>query len=127
MSKGDQLLMIFRFGVWDLPKGKRDSGEKFKQCALREVEEETGVKVKMLHKVCTTWHTYTLRRKRILKKTKWYAMDCVDDSKMAPQHGESIERVEWMTEKQAKGAVSDSFKSVKWVLKQHKLKTQVES
>lgn len=124
VNKGDELLLIYRFGVWDLPKGKRDRGEKFKQCALREVEEETGVKVRLLYKVCTTWHTYTLRRKRILKKTKWYAMECLDDSKIAPQHGESIEKVEWVSEDEAKERVKDSFKSVKWVLKQHQLKTK---
>ena len=28
---------------WDLPKGHVDPGEKKKQCALRELEEETGI------------------------------------------------------------------------------------
>ena len=39
-----QLLMIFRREKWDLPKGKLDKGEKIEDCALREVEEETGLK-----------------------------------------------------------------------------------
>ena len=30
---------------WDLPKGKLDKGETIKECAKREVEEETKVKV----------------------------------------------------------------------------------
>ena len=126
VNKDDKLLMIHRFGIWDLPKGKRDRGEKFKHCAVREVEEETGVKVRLLHKVCITWHTYTLRRKRILKKTKWYAMEGLDDSQMAPQIGESIEKVAWMSEEKAKEKVKSSYRSVKWVLKQHLLKAPKE-
>ena len=120
VSKGDLTLMIYRFKKWDLPKGKLEKNEKFKKCALREVEEETGVKVKLDKKVCTTWHTYTLRRKRILKKTKWYAMDCLDDSQMAPQYGESIERVEWMTDEQVSNALKNSYKSIKYVIKNHR-------
>ena len=39
----DQLLMIFRNGKWDLPKGKLEVGENIEQCAMREVEEECGI------------------------------------------------------------------------------------
>src|SRR5262245_20291408 len=39
-----KVLLIFRKGMWDLPKGKADEGEKLEDCALREVQEETGLK-----------------------------------------------------------------------------------
>ena len=120
VNKKDLTLLIHRFKQWDLPKGKLDKGEKFKKCAVREVEEETGVKVKLIRKVCTTWHTYTLRRKRILKKTKWYSMKCLDDKNMEPQAAESIDQVSWMTDKQVDNAIKNSFKSIKYVLKNHK-------
>ena len=42
--------MIFRRNKWDLPKGKLDKGETIEQCALREVEEETGLRNITLHK-----------------------------------------------------------------------------
>ncbi len=42
-EKGE-VLLIFRRGKWDLPKGKLDPGETIEQCAVREVEEETGLK-----------------------------------------------------------------------------------
>src|ERR1041384_5510821 len=35
------VLMIYRRGKWDLPKGKRDDEEDMSRCALREVSEET--------------------------------------------------------------------------------------
>jgi len=41
-NENNELLMIFRRGKWDLPKGKADEGETVEACALREVEEETG-------------------------------------------------------------------------------------
>ena len=39
----NQLLMIFRNGKWDLPKGKLNPGEIIRQCAIREVKEECGI------------------------------------------------------------------------------------
>ena len=44
LNEQNELLFIFRRGSWDLPKGKVDLGETIEACALREVEEETGVK-----------------------------------------------------------------------------------
>jgi 8-oxo-dGTP diphosphatase len=36
-----------RYDDWSLPKGKLDEGEDFEQAALREVEEETGLRCKL--------------------------------------------------------------------------------
>lgn len=38
------MLLIRRNGRWDLPKGKVEAGETLLQAALREVEEETGIR-----------------------------------------------------------------------------------
>ena len=54
-----EILFIYRMKKWDLPKGKLDKGETIKQCAKREVEEETKVKVSCGKKILSTWHTYT--------------------------------------------------------------------
>ena len=43
LNEKNELLMIFRRGFWDLPKGKVDEGETLEQCAVREVKEETGL------------------------------------------------------------------------------------
>ena len=43
ISEKGELLMIFRRGKWDLPKGKIDQGETPPQAAIREVKEETGL------------------------------------------------------------------------------------
>lgn len=115
VQKGEKYLMIYRLGKWDFPKGKLEKKESFKEAAVREVEEETGLKVLLGKKACTTWHTYTFRKKRILKCTKWYAMDCLDDSKMTPQVGESIEKVEWFNKGQVEVALSNTYNSIRFV------------
>ncbi len=115
VQKEDKELLIYRLGKWDFPKGKLEKDESFKLAAVREVTEETGVKVVLGKKICTTWHTYTFRKKRILKQTKWYAMECINDQKMAPQEDESIEKVEWFTKSEAENALKHTYNSIKFV------------
>src|SRR5690606_23008426 len=40
-----EYLFIKRLGKWDLPKGKVEEGEKMKEAAVREVEEECGIQI----------------------------------------------------------------------------------
>ncbi len=119
VRKGNQLLLIHRLGKWDLPKGKMDEGEKFRQTAVREVEEECKVEVKLIEKICTTWHHYQQNQDHVLKQTKWYLMDCKDDSNMRPQKAEDITDVQWMSLGQAKKATEDSYESIRFVLRQY--------
>lgn len=114
--KGDRILLMFRRGVWDLPKGKLDEGESSRQGAAREVNEETGVRVSVGDRICTTWHTYNLNGNRILKRTKWYRMTLLDDSRMAPQAEEDIEQLAWVDRREMKLAMTNSFSSIRYVL-----------
>lgn len=118
VCKGDKMLLMFRRGVWDLPKGKLDAGESSKEGAAREVEEETGVRVAVSQRICTTWHTYTLNGNRILKRTKWYRMSVLDDSRMAPQAEEDIEKLAWFNRRETKLALTNSFSSIRYVIDQ---------
>lgn len=106
------ILMIHRLGLWDLPKGKIEKGESFIEGAKREVQEECNIKVKVKEKICTTWHTYTKGDKSILKKTAWYLMESLDDSKMKPQLEEDIDEVRWMNEKELNVAMYNTYKSI---------------
>jgi len=116
VTKEDKLLMMFRRGVWDLPKGKLDNGERSKKAGLREVKEETGIAAEFVEKICTTWHTYTQNNQKILKRTKWYKMRNIDDTKIAPQFDEGIEKIEWMDEAQVRKALTNSFSSIRYVV-----------
>ena len=115
-NNNDQNLFIYRLKKWDLPKGKLDKGETIRDCAKREVEEETKVKVNLKQKIISTWHTYTRNKKFILKKTTWFKMDCVDDSKMKPQIKEKIEKVEWMNNSTIKEILLNSYKTLNHVM-----------
>lgn len=119
VRKKDKLLMIYRLKKWDLPKGKKERGEKYKETAVREIEEECGVRVKIGKKICTTWHTYTMNKNAMLKKTKWYAMELIDDSLMAPSIEEDIEQVRWMNAKEAFHALHNSYKSISYVFESY--------
>ncbi|AQG79746.1 NUDIX hydrolase [Spirosoma montaniterrae] len=114
--KADKLLLMFRRGVWDLPKGKLDDGESSRQGAAREVEEETGVRVAVGERICTTWHTYIQNGNRILKRTKWYRMTVLDDRHMAPQEDEGIEKLAWLDRRDTQLALTNSFSSIRYVI-----------
>lgn len=116
-----EVLMIWRFKKWDLPKGKLNKGEKPKKAAIREVEEECNIKVKIGKKICHTWHTYKQNGRRILKKTYWYRMYCVDDSDMKPQLEEKIEEVQWMNETELKEAIYTTYASIRDVFRHYYL------
>jgi 8-oxo-dGTP pyrophosphatase MutT (NUDIX family) len=92
----DKVLLIFRKGHWDLPKGKREKGEKKRVTAVREVEEETGVRNLIIQdKINVTHHLYRIKKgKRALKKTHWYLME-THNQKLTPQTKEDIVKAEW--------------------------------
>lgn len=114
--KGDKMLLMFRRGVWDLPKGKLDDKESSKHAAVREVEEETGAKVRLGARICTTWHTYSFNGNRILKRTKWYRMTCLDESRLVPQEEEDIEKLAWMNRRETQLALVNSYSSIRYVI-----------
>lgn len=116
VQKNDSFLLMLRRGKWDLPKGKLDAGEKSRTAALREVQEETGVKAELGEKLCVTWHSYTMNNKMILKRTKWYRMTCLDDTQMMPQAEEDITDLNWLTESDVKKAMVNSFSSIRYVI-----------
>jgi 8-oxo-(d)GTP phosphatase len=123
----NKILLMYRLNKWDLPKGKRDDKEKAKQTAVREVEEECNIKVKLDEKLCTTWHTYTMGNNKILKRTKWYRMNCLDDAKMKPQIEEGIEELCWMNEKEIQKAMLNSYSSIRYVLDQLENKDETKA
>lgn len=127
IRKKEKFLMIYRMKKWDLPKGKREKNESYKETAVREVEEECNIAVKIGRKICTTWHTYTMNKNAMLKKTKWYIMDCVDDTKMKPAMEEDIEELRWMTRKEVYHALEHSYKSISYVFEQYYKKIELKS
>jgi len=117
VSRDGKVILIFRRKKWDIPKGKLKKNEGPDVGAIREVEEECKIKVALEEKICTTWHTYLSNGKFILKKTYWYKMTCLDDSKMKPQKKEDIEDVRWMDFDQTRQALYNSYRTIRHVIK----------
>jgi 8-oxo-dGTP pyrophosphatase MutT (NUDIX family) len=93
----NRVLLIFRRGKWDLPKGKLDDGEDLGQCALREIKEETGIgEIKLEQTLCTTYHTYYERGQHILKESHWHLVKGDDTEPLIPQIEEDIDKCEWI-------------------------------
>ncbi len=108
-----QLLFIFRRGKWDLPKGKLDKGESLEECAVREVEEETGLtKIQLIAPLLITYHTYHEGSKYVLKESHWYRMKAAGNQNLVPQTDEGIVEIKWVTPKDAPSYFPDSFLSV---------------
>lgn len=115
-AKGNYLF-IFRNKKWDLPKGKVEKGEKMKEAALREVEEECGVKIWTNgEKLCKTYHVYTLGAKIVLKKTNWYSMTVKGEPKLVPQKEEGITKANWLDKAELEPVLANTYPSIMDVL-----------
>ena len=97
MNARGEFLMIYRNGIWDLPKGKLEKGEDFQAAALREVEEETGLPgLEVVEPLVSTYHTYHLKKERVLKKTKWFEMLYQGSAEPKLQAREGITDYRWV-------------------------------
>jgi len=125
-NEKSRLLMIFRKGKWDLPKGKVDKGETLRKAALREIREETGIgQLKIVsaieflkRKQDCTYHTYNQNGKRIIKSTYWFNVISHDNSLLVPQHDEGIEKVEWCSKVQIEEHLKNSYHSIEEVVRE---------
>ncbi|MDR0692536.1 MAG: NUDIX domain-containing protein, partial [Prevotellaceae bacterium] len=92
-----ELLLIFRHEHWDLPKGKRETGETMAETALREVEEECGIGDLMLYNLLGySYHIYKDKETLFLKKTHWFSMQCSGHAPLVLQEAEGIKQAQWV-------------------------------
>ncbi|MEX0593755.1 MAG: NUDIX hydrolase [Balneolaceae bacterium] len=111
------ILLIHRRGVWDLPKGKLETGESIEECALREVEEETGAHpLTIVSSLETTRHIYSENGNEIEKTTFWYAMKHTGElHDLSPQEEEQINGLAWVSPEEALNRVG--YENLKTVLR----------
>lgn len=110
------VLVIFRHGHWDLPKGKVDPGETLEQAAVREVEEETGINGLRIEKhLVNTYHTYPHKGGVVLKETTWYLMRCPGGD-FKPQLEEGITLAEWRESTHLEDVKTNTYENIRLVL-----------
>jgi len=110
----DELLFIFRNGLWDLPKGKIEKNESITEAAFREVEEECGIKQLKLDKLIgKTYHIYKINNQYIFKISHWFLMHSDFKGELSPQFEEGITKVEWISEQNLSKVLVNTFANIK--------------
>lgn len=85
---------------WSLPKGKLEKGEKYREAALREVEEEIGFRCELGPELPPVSY---LDRKARSKLVRYWLMEPVK-GKFEP-HGE-VDELRWLTRREAEALLS---------------------
>lgn len=114
INANNEVLFIYRFNKWDLPKGKLEKGESISACAVREVEEECGItNLRITKPLETTYHIYQEKGKTILKTTYWFLMHTDFVGKLTPQVEEGIEQVVFKNEEEVRLALENTYENIK--------------
>jgi 8-oxo-dGTP pyrophosphatase MutT (NUDIX family) len=103
-GSGDLEILIVhrpRYDDWSLPKGKAEPGESDEACALREVEEETGLVCELGEEVAVTSYSDGSGRP---KRVRYYAMTRDEGAEPLPQN--EVDAVRWVTPKDARRKLS---------------------
>jgi 8-oxo-dGTP diphosphatase len=91
-----------RYDDWSLPKGKLEDGESFETGALREVEEETGIRGRILEELSPTEYVDRKGRDKIVR---WYRMD-LDGEPVAFAPNDEVDELRWLTPAEARDLLS---------------------
>jgi ADP-ribose pyrophosphatase YjhB (NUDIX family) len=119
--RGD-FLLISRNGYWDLPKGHQEKGEDIRTTALREVQEETGVKqLEIRNLICITDHCYKRDGIWHLKHTWWYDMLYTDPTDLTPQTEEDITKAAWVAKSSLPPFLTRTYPSIAEVFREAKI------
>ena len=63
-----------KYEGWVLPKGTVEDGEEYKETAIREVLEETGVSASIIKYVGKSQYTFNTPQNTVMKDVHWYLM-----------------------------------------------------
>ena len=115
------VLSIQRNGRWDLPKGKVEAGETLAEAALREVEEETGIKATIdgpRVAALKTYHIFNLYGGWHLKQTSWFRMRTDGNAPATtPQQEEGISTASWTTPQALRRGLRSSYGTLRTLAK----------
>jgi 8-oxo-dGTP diphosphatase len=86
-----------RYDDWSLPKGKLDPGESFEDAARREVEEETGVRARIVGELRPARYVDNKGRDKLVR---WYRME-LDGEPAAFVPNDEVDELRWVTPAEA--------------------------
>jgi 8-oxo-dGTP pyrophosphatase MutT (NUDIX family) len=87
-----EILLVHRprYDDWGFPKGKAQSGESDEECALREVDEETGLRCELQDELPATTYRDSQQRPKIVRY--WIMRPLAGDA--GPHH--EVDEVRWL-------------------------------
>jgi 8-oxo-dGTP pyrophosphatase MutT (NUDIX family) len=93
-----------RAGTWTLPKGTPETGETTEQTAIREVSEETGLRVRIVEPFDSIDYTFIQHGTRIHKTVHYFLMEPTGGD--LADHDHEFEEVRWIPFIEADGILS---------------------
>lgn len=101
---GHEVLVVHRvrYDDWSLPKGKLDPGEQHVHAAVREVEEETGVRTRVLHELSQVVYAVPEGWKRV----RWYLMAHVAGDPAERAADREVDDARWVAADEAPGLLT---------------------
>jgi 8-oxo-dGTP diphosphatase len=102
-ERGLEVVVVHRprYDDWSLPKGKLDPGEGWEQAALREVEEEVGLRCRLGDELPAVGYTDHKGRDKVVR---YWLMEPEGDPPFEPN--EEVDEMRWLTPDEAGGALS---------------------
>jgi len=108
------LLIKDSYGRWSWPKGHIDKTEKSQEAAVREIQEEVGLKdIRILSKIGRSNYFYRLKGDLIFKTVFFFLVEANTDEKLKVQTSE-IKDARWFKPKEALASVE--YKGAKEML-----------
>jgi len=80
-------------GIWALPKGTPQPGETIEQVAIREVQEETGLKVRLISYIGSITYSFVRGQIRYHKQVRHFLMEAIGGD--TALHDREYDMVEW--------------------------------
>ncbi|MEX2013165.1 MAG: NUDIX domain-containing protein [Candidatus Levyibacteriota bacterium] len=96
---------------WVFPKGLIDQGEKKEETAVREVEEETGIKGKIIAPLKPIKFWYVWEKEKRKKTVYYFLMEAIGGN--IEEHDKEMENVEWLLQEEVEDRLT--YKSEKEV------------
>lgn len=119
-NKEQDLLFIYRNGVWDLPKGKIEPNESIAQAALREVEEECSIAdLKLGSFFDKTYHIYKHKEQFVFKITHWFTMYSEQKTPLTPQVEEGITQARFLDIAAQQEVLQNTYPNIKVLVKNY--------
>lgn len=97
---GRRVLLVHRskYDDWTFPKGKAEDGETDEACALREVEEETTLRCRLVRPLPSTRYVDAKGRPKVVR---WWVMEAIGDPDAAAAANE-VDEVRWLRPEEAR-------------------------